>query len=66
MIPQKDIEELNEIISLNNEKIKDDMKIFTTRLFEGINKEDLDRMKAYCQIFEKNIRLMKEELDDQD
>ena len=31
-----------------------------------INKEDLDRMKAYCQIFEKNIRLMKEELDDQD
>ncbi len=45
---------------------KDDMKIFTTRLFEGINKEDLDRMKAYCQIFEKNICLMKEELDVQD
>ena len=45
---------------------KDDMKMFTTRLFGGINKEDLDRMKAYCQIFEKNIRLMKEELDVQD
>ena len=26
MIPQKDIEELNEIISSNNEKVKDDMK----------------------------------------
>ena len=47
-------------------KNKNDMKIFTTRLFEGINKEDLDRMKAYCQIFEKNILLMKEELDVQD
>ena len=45
---------------------KDDMKIFTTRLFDGINKEDLDRMKTYCQIFEKNIHLMKEELDVQD
>ena len=45
---------------------KDDMKMFTTRLFGGINKEDLDRMKTYCQIFEKNIRLMKEELDVQD
>lgn len=45
---------------------KDGMKMFTTRLFGGINKEDLDRMKAYCQIFEKNIRLMKEELDVQD
>ena len=29
------------------------MKMFTTRLFGGINKEDLDRMKTYCQIFEK-------------
>ena len=45
---------------------KDGMKMFTTRLFGGINKEDLDRMKTYCQIFEKNIRLMKEELDVQD
>lgn len=45
---------------------KDDMKLFTTRLFDGINKEDIDRMKTYCQIFEKNIRLMKEELDVQD
>ena len=45
---------------------KDEMKMFTKRLFEGINKEDLDRMKGYCQIFEKNIRLMKEELDVQD
>ena len=45
---------------------KDEMKMFTKRLFEGINKEDLDRMKGYCQIFEKNIRLMKEHLDVQD
>ena len=48
------------------ESCKDGMKMFTTRLFDGINKEDLDRMKTYCQIFEKNIRLMKEELDVQD
>lgn len=48
------------------ESCKDGMKMFTTRLFGGINKEDLDRMKTYCQIFEKNIRLMKEELDVQD
>ena len=32
MIPQKDIEELNEIISLNNEKIKDDMKILEKQI----------------------------------
>ena len=32
MIPQKDIEELNEIISSNNEKIKDDMKILEKRI----------------------------------
>ena len=48
------------------ESCKDGIKMFTTRLFDGINKEDLDRMKTYCQIFEKNIRLMKEELDVQD
>ena len=60
------IKEMSHYILRKRESCKDDMKIFTTRLFEGINKEDLDRMKAYCQIFEKNIRLMKEELDDQD
>lgn len=32
MIPQKDIEELNEIINLNNEKIKDDMKILEKQI----------------------------------
>lgn len=32
MIPQKDIEELNEIISSNNEKIKDDMKILEKQI----------------------------------
>lgn len=32
MIPQKDIEELNEIISLNNEKIKDDIKILEKQI----------------------------------
>ena len=63
------IKEMSHYILRKRETIKsckDDMKIFTTRLFEGINKEDLDRMKAYCQIFEKNILLMKEELDVQD
>ena len=35
------------------ESCKDGIKMFTTRLFDGINKEDLDRMKTYCQIFEK-------------
>lgn len=32
MIPQKDIEELNEIINLNNEKIKDDMEILEKQI----------------------------------
>ena len=32
MIPEKDIEELNEIINLNNEKIKDDMKILEKQI----------------------------------
>lgn len=32
MIPQKDIEELSEIINLNNEKIKDDMKILEKQI----------------------------------
>ncbi len=45
---------------------KNNMKVFTMHLFEGINKEDIDRMKMYCQIFEENIRLMKEEFDVQD
>lgn len=57
------------ITEKGNEEIKDckdDMKMFTIRLFEGISKEDLDKMKTYCRIFEKNIHLMKEELDVQD
>ena len=57
-ITEKGSEEIN--------KCKDRIKTYTTRLFDGINKEDIDRMKTYCQIFEKNIRLMKEELDVQD
>lgn len=32
MIPQKDIEELNEIISLNNEKIKEDIKFLEKQI----------------------------------
>ena len=43
-----------------------DKRNVTLHITEKGNKENLDRMKAYCQIFEKNIRLMKEELDDQD
>ena len=45
---------------------KDEMINFSLRLFEGINKEDLDRMKTYCQILKKNIQSMKGEFDVQD
>lgn len=41
------------------------MKMFTTRLFGGINKEDLDRMKTYCQTL-KEYSFNEEELDVQD
>lgn len=45
---------------------KDEMINFSLRLFEGINKEDLDRMKTYCQILKKNIQSMKGEFDVKD
>lgn len=45
---------------------KENMKLFALRLFEGINKEDLDRMKTYCQILKKNIQSMKGEFDVKD
>ena len=47
---------------------KQDKRNITLHITEKGNKEieSCNRMKTYCQIFEKNIRLMKEELDVQD
>ena len=42
------------------------MKSFTVRLFDGISKEDIEKMKEYCEIFERNMNVMKEELDVKD
>lgn len=45
---------------------KEHMRYFIDRLFDGISKEDLNKMKEYCEIFEQNINKMKEELDVKD
>ena len=45
---------------------KEGMKSFTVRLFDGISKEDIEKMKEYCEIFERNMNVMKEELDVKD